>query len=665
MLDHSAVRDAAVVVRNQEGQETEMVGFVVVRGDDATKHLESQEEQFLQAEKEIRNRLQTLLPPYMVPARIMVLDQMPLNANGKVDRKELDRRAQTAPRREVAAARVAPRNEVEATLCEEFADVLGVEVGITDNFFDLGGHSLLATKLAARISRRLLVRVSVKDVFNQPMPVDLASKISSDKFQGHTAGNGVLPTEDSTPFQLLPFEDPQQFISREISPQLGQQPARILDVYPATWIQKHFLRDPATGHPRTPSLFFLDFPPDSDCTRLSWACGSLVQLFDIFRTVFLLASGSFYQVVLEHLEVPIQVVEIEEDITAATSALNDEDLQHPLRLGQSFLRIAILKRRGSSVRVVLRISHALYDGLSLEHIVNSLHALYNSNRLLTPPKFARYVQHMTNSRKDGYNFWRSVLQHSSMTVIKSGRSARQQPGPEGAWFVEKVIKPSFPANADGITQATVFTTACTLMLAKITGSRDVLFSRLVSGRQCLPTSCQHIVGPCINIVPVRICIDRDTNLRELLHKVQDQYINSLPFEALGFEDIKENCTDWPEATTNYGCCSIYQNFEMQPESQVQDQRIRLEGLTQDPRTLESRDGDATLNRRILDEAPIHNVDIIGTPEPDGLHLRVVVTASRRIHEEDTVDHMLKEFCEIILTLNLALQDSLTRDMVSI
>ena len=97
-------------------------------------------------------------------------------------------------------------------------------------------------------------------------------------------------------------------------------------------IQKHFLRDPATGHPRTPSLFFLDFPPNSDCIRLSWACRSLVQLFDIFRTVFLLALGSFYQVVLEHLKVPIQVVEIEEDVTAATSILKDEDLQHPLRL---------------------------------------------------------------------------------------------------------------------------------------------------------------------------------------------------------------------------------------------------------------------------------------------------------------------------------------------
>jgi acyl-coenzyme A synthetase/AMP-(fatty) acid ligase len=85
MLDHSTVCNTAVVVRNQEGQEMEIVSFVVVRGNNTTKHLESQEEQFLQIEKEIRNRLQTLLPPYIVPARIIVLNQMPLNTNGKVN----------------------------------------------------------------------------------------------------------------------------------------------------------------------------------------------------------------------------------------------------------------------------------------------------------------------------------------------------------------------------------------------------------------------------------------------------------------------------------------------------------------------------------------------------------------------------------------------------
>jgi hypothetical protein len=62
-------------------------------------------------------------------------------------------------------------------LCEEFANVLSIKVGITNNFFNLSGHSLIATKLAAHISRRLDARVSIKDIFNQPILTNLATSI--------------------------------------------------------------------------------------------------------------------------------------------------------------------------------------------------------------------------------------------------------------------------------------------------------------------------------------------------------------------------------------------------------------------------------------------------------------------------------------------------------
>ena len=148
-------------------------------------------------EAQVRKRLQALLPSYMVPARIVVLDQMPTNANGKVDRQELARRAKVVSRAEMVSERVGPRNEVEAVLCEEFADVLGVEVGITDNFFDLGGHSLMATKLAARTGRRLDARVSVKDVFDHPVLADLAAAIR----RGSTPHNPILATPYSGPVE--------------------------------------------------------------------------------------------------------------------------------------------------------------------------------------------------------------------------------------------------------------------------------------------------------------------------------------------------------------------------------------------------------------------------------------------------------------------------------
>ncbi|KAF2462485.1 condensation-domain-containing protein, partial [Lindgomyces ingoldianus] len=130
-----------------------------------------------QIEAKVRDRLQTMLPTYMVPSRIVVLDQMPVNSNRKVDRKELAKRAKTATKSRLSKDRVAPRNDIEGALCEEFTKVLGVDVSVMDDFFELGGHSLMATKLAARLGRRLNAKVSVKDVFDHPVLADLASTI--------------------------------------------------------------------------------------------------------------------------------------------------------------------------------------------------------------------------------------------------------------------------------------------------------------------------------------------------------------------------------------------------------------------------------------------------------------------------------------------------------
>ncbi|GKT95949.1 AMP-binding enzyme [Colletotrichum tofieldiae] len=179
----AGVRDSAIVIRKFEDQLPEMVGFVTVNTDIQQEQGENEDGESAAAaatnvtERNIRQRLQAILPSYMVPAQIIVVDHLPLNANGKVDRRELVRRALTTLRTSTVLLRVAPRDEVEAALCEEYAKVLGIEVGITDNFFDLGGHSLMATKLAARISRRLDARVSVKDIFDQPVLVDLAAII--------------------------------------------------------------------------------------------------------------------------------------------------------------------------------------------------------------------------------------------------------------------------------------------------------------------------------------------------------------------------------------------------------------------------------------------------------------------------------------------------------
>ncbi|KAG5808758.1 hypothetical protein H9Q71_006773 [Fusarium xylarioides] len=683
---------------------------------------------------QVRERLQSLLPSYMIPSSIVVLDQMPLNPNGKVDRKELARQARIIPKQQTTlpahavpisdigailcdeatatfgmkvdisddffklgghsllatklisrveqrfnvrvtvkdvfdnpvfahlavvireglasrttlangqdkqgwSARVAPRTETEIILCDEASKLLGIEVGITDNFFDLGGHSMMATKLAMRLGRRLDTTIVVKDIFDYPVLFQLSKKLES---AGSGTGNDEVQVDDYNLFELLSLEDPQDFIEREICSQLNVSFDSVQDMYQCTQMQKSFLFSPGTGSPRPLTPFYIDFPVDSDPATLVNACHSLVQHIDMFRTVFILASDQLYQVVLKQLDVPIETIVTNQNVNTATNDFLDEHAQDPICLGESLIRIAILKQ-SSSVRVLLRLSHALYDGLSLEPIVRNLHILFNGMSLLPPTQFRRYMEYTANSQEKGFEFWRDVIGDSPMTVLSDTNSmaCRGEVSPSKALHLSKVvIVPSQAIRSSIATQATVFNSACALVLSKESGSSDVVFGRIVSGRQGLPVNCQDIIGPCTNVVPVRAHVGTNENHHQMLRDMQDQYLRSLPFETLGFEEIKRNCTDWPGSTTNFACCVTYHNFEYHPESEVEQQRVEMGVLSK--------------HVELRKDEPLYDLAIAGEVEPDGMSLKVTIIARAHLFEEERVQYFLEEVCNTFQALNFSL-----------
>lgn len=141
LRQHPAVKESVVAALDDDTGQKQLVGYVVL-GKEQPADVE-----------EIRAFIANLLPAYMVPAVVVQLDSLPLNSNGKVDRKALPK--PDLFRRNLGVY-VAPRNHWELQLAEIWQQLLGLErVGVTQNFFDLGGHSLLAVRLLAQIRKRI------------------------------------------------------------------------------------------------------------------------------------------------------------------------------------------------------------------------------------------------------------------------------------------------------------------------------------------------------------------------------------------------------------------------------------------------------------------------------------------------------------------------------
>ncbi|MEV4950352.1 phosphopantetheine-binding protein, partial [Streptomyces sp. NPDC053755] len=132
---------------------------------------------------EVRLWLRERLPDHMVPAFVVPLDRLPLTPNGKIDKRALP-----APHAGPGTGGREPRTELERTVCAAFTEALGTSapVSLDDDFFDLGGHSLLAARLTNRLGAALDVRLTLRDVFQNPTPARLTASLDARTAQAPT-----------------------------------------------------------------------------------------------------------------------------------------------------------------------------------------------------------------------------------------------------------------------------------------------------------------------------------------------------------------------------------------------------------------------------------------------------------------------------------------------
>ncbi|MFI0480767.1 amino acid adenylation domain-containing protein [Actinomadura sp. 9N215] len=179
LAGHPDVRSAAVVSQPRPDGGNRLVGYAVPAAP-ARETADGEAADGLG--RRLLPWLRERLPPYLVPAWVDVVPELPLTRNGKVDRARLPE-GRRIPRA-VASDYVPPRTPMERFLCDLWGDVLGLdEIGVEDDFFELGGHSLVAAEVLARLEQEFGVELSARTLYLSPTVGELAEHATRDDFE--------------------------------------------------------------------------------------------------------------------------------------------------------------------------------------------------------------------------------------------------------------------------------------------------------------------------------------------------------------------------------------------------------------------------------------------------------------------------------------------------
>ncbi|WP_042673993.1 non-ribosomal peptide synthetase, partial [Variovorax sp. CF313] len=458
------------------------------------------------------------LPDYMVPAALVVLDALPLNANGKVDRKALP-----APEFTSEHAYEAPAGEVEEKLAAIWADVLGVQrVGRNDNFFELGGHSLLALRLLERM-RAQGWSTQVRTLFQQPQLGAFAQALVLEPARQELSvpPNGIPADCRAIQPEMLTLAtlDARQIARIEAAVPGGA--ANIQDIYPLVPMQEGMLfhhQLQAEGDAYI-TLNRLSFESRGRLEHFVASFNEVIARHDILRTA----------VMWEDLPEPMQVVHRKAVLElqwladagpggASASARLDahvDPAHYRIDVRKAPMLRAIAAHDVDNGRWLLQLAnhHLVVDHTTLELIVEEI-ALIQQERnagLPAPVPFRHFVGQARLDLGQAVHeaFFSQMLADVEEPTAPFGLLDVQGDGirvREASLALDARLASQVRSQAQrcGVSAAALFHMAWALVLGKTTGRDDVVFGTVLFGRMQGGANADRALGMFINTLPVRI-----------------------------------------------------------------------------------------------------------------------------------------------------------------
>ena len=461
-------------------------------------------------EQFIRPQLEKKLPSYMVPSFYVRMDQFPLNANGKIDRKSL----QAPDRTSSQAEYVAPRNEIEASLCNYMAQALGIsQVGIDDNFRSLGGDSIqmmTLQQLCADSDVADLHNISIGIIYQGATPRKMAEMLAE-------AGQRTKPQMDDYPLgetSKLYFFGCMQYPTRPVS-----NLARLFNI-----------------------------PTQVDIVRLKYAIEKTVAAHSAFQTrIFMTADGEPRQKLVDE---PFQLP-IEEFDAAQFEALKKDLIQPYKHLGGPLFRIRLFSVSHGQQYLFIDISHIICDGTSLRIFFRDIDLAYRGLPLdeedWSQGQLAEENRQLRNS--DAFRAAREWF----LNTFDKDRFVPPIPMEKGVSFDCKVIplNISFSSTEQfcrniSVTVNAITTAAYLLTLGAYTDRNDATILTAYNSRDDIRT--RNTIGYLASNILVRGIWTPAMSPKEFVLQVGQNLLDAMGHSIFSSSDIK----------TMWQCLPIYQ-----------------------------------------------------------------------------------------------------------
>jgi acyl carrier protein len=492
LLSYTGIKEAAILLKEDKQGNKFLIAYFTA---DSEKDI-----------RDIKSSMAEKLPPYMQPSHFLQLPELPLTANGKLDRSGL-------PDPENIAATLVPINHIERALVQMWVEILHIdaeEIKEGQSFIELGGHSIKAFYLLSKIKKQFGIALKLKEIFVTNELRSMATLIASKERTKH------IQIPKATKKDQYPLSAAQERM-----------------------FFQHLLHEESAA-------YNISIPVrihgDVDVVRIRETFNQLIERHESLRTGFKYGEEGIVQVIYDGLEVSLEILDEKEETPQAAFS----NFIAPIDLfGQSLLRVGISYGHDANF-MFIDLHHIVADGFSLNILVQDFISIYNNLPLdQLKASYVDYVEWLETPRSNlsvQREYWRNKLSgpipqlnlpvSSNSLNFSKGRGSDKLTLHIDGQDMEKLNE---LAIKNDVSEYMLFLSFFYLLIARISGSSDIIIGTDVLGRT--HSDLEKIVGTFVNLLPLRMTVKEETSFETLLQDVKKTVLEAFENQDFQFDQM--------------------------------------------------------------------------------------------------------------------------------